>query len=430
MATNNVTTRRRKPFLDISDITTEITQFNSTIADGSLLDVSTKSVPMTLELNTTTSLSDMKQQIIDLRCEMDTAHEEIANLNSYCSSLKKELVEKSVQIELLKKITTDPAFISSRSSPRKTSTTPIMKKLTSIRMSIPRFSPINNNGGGECSIGETPTRRENQYRPIKNATLTSRIIYTEPEFRCKPSSDHKSTDVIDGNNLAPEVATIEKPKIIVLGDQQAKNLTQQLTKDRMGKWNDKYDVFGLIKPSATSSEILGSCNIATLSTNDKDIIILVLGSNDYNPYVMYSNLCNFLCRLNGKKVLIADILENRFLNIKKLNNKIKLLSKNYASCKFIEMSHESLPTHSKRYIRNLSFKINIEINSMAYNEDFLNIDRLKTLCTVQRPTKCSIIKQQISDKGTIPYYFRPVAPSTSTNNGKASTKNKQTFFRE
>lgn len=82
--TVSVTLRRpRKLHLDISDITTEISHFNSTLADGTLLNLSTKSVPEVSEMDTS-QVTDLRQELTDLRREMSVAHEEIANLNSEC----------------------------------------------------------------------------------------------------------------------------------------------------------------------------------------------------------------------------------------------------------------------------------------------------------------------------------------------------------
>lgn len=343
--------KRRKSHLDISDITSEISQFNSTIVDGSLLDLSTKSVPLSSEADTS-AINDLRQQILDLRSEMNIAHEEIANLNTQCCSLKNELVDKIVQINMLKKISTEPVSITPR-----TSTTPIMRKLTNIRMKVPRFSPINS--FGDASIRETPIRQDSLSRTIKLSKLSSRMT---AEAECKSELIQKSSDkpheglTHDGT----EGSTVTKPKIIILGDQQAQNLTMRMTKDRENKWNDKYDMFGMIKPSATSSGILSTCSVASLTRSDEDILVLLLGSNDSNPFALFANLCNFLYGLKGQKVFIVNVQYNRYLNEQKLNNKIKLLARNYSHCKFVEMNNgyddiSNQMTHGK-FIEKLSFK--------------------------------------------------------------------------
>lgn len=413
---NNVTMRktRHNTFLDISDITTEITEFNSTIADGNLLDISTKSIPIPNEGDTSVII-DLKQQVINLKSEMMIAHEEIENLNIQCSSLKNELADKTAQINILKKISTETVSISPRMSTGVKS--PLMRKLTNMRMRVSRSSPINIDNNRDIGVRETPIRKDFNSGLNRTESLKARMAACDPEAKTSIYSEvssaiHEPAYIAQERSPHDNTNSGTKPKILILGDEQARNLTVQLIKDRNNKWNDKYDVTGLIKPSATSSEILNKCDVATLINGDSDILVLVLGSNDSNPLAMFANLCNFLYRLRGQKVFIVDVQYNRYLNEGKLNSNIKLLTRNYSNCRFIEMTsgNNGMLHHMKPdvFIKKLSFKLNVEIDSLTYNREFLGKNVRKSLCITRQP------RSNNSKKGTIPYYFHPIATKPPT----------------
>lgn len=111
---------------------------------------------------------------------------------------------------------------------------------------------------------------------------------------------------LDSNGEIKISSTDEKPKIFIFGDQQVKGLASIIIKARSNRWNDKYNVESIIKPNATSTQILSSCSDAFINRlTSNDIILLALGSNDKCPYTLISEICNVLYKLRHNYVYIT-----------------------------------------------------------------------------------------------------------------------------
>lgn len=141
---------------------------------------------------------------------------------------------------------------------------------------------------------------------------------------------------------------------------------------RAGKWNDVYNVSGEVKPNASSSAILKNLeNKSQLFLRD-NIIILAVGSNDKNPYELFTSLCNILSKLKNNRVYLLGVQRNNYLNTKLLNSELKMIAKNYTNCKYVETN---LNIHHNYYYMNpldyLSFKLNIEIDYLKYERECL-----------------------------------------------------------
>lgn len=96
---------------------------------------------------------------------------------------------------------------------------------------------------------------------------------------------------------------------------------------RAGKWNDVYNVSGEVKPNASSSAILKNLeNKSQLFLRD-NIIILAVGSNDKNPYELFTSLCNILSKLKNNRVYLLGVQRNNYLNTKLLNSELKMIAK-------------------------------------------------------------------------------------------------------
>lgn len=147
--------------------------------------------------------------------------------------------------------------------------------------------------------------------------------------------------------------TDNKPGIFILGDQQAKGLSLNLIKSRNQKWNNIYTVSSIVKPNAGSTQILESCDNLKNSITKSDIVILLLGSNDKDPYQLFSEICVALYKLkNCKQVIIPKIQYNPYLNEQLSNNKIKLLVRQFKNCLYLDYQSASF----KNNINNLCFK--------------------------------------------------------------------------
>lgn len=164
----------------------------------------------------------------------------------------------------------------------------------------------------------------------------------------------------------------KKNNIFILGDQQIRGLAIKILEFRYGKYNDVYNVTSIIKPYAQSRDILTSFNVLPESINEDDVIIFSVGSNDRDPYLLYSNLCNFLAKYKNCKCILINVMTNQNLNVKKLNNDLHMLSRKYDNCTFIDINTYKY-NDFKTPLQKLTFKINIEIDFMKYKKEFIDV---------------------------------------------------------
>lgn len=183
--------------------------------------------------------------------------------------------------------------------------------------------------------------------------------------------------------------------ILIFGDQQVAGLASKLQTARAGKWNDVYKVFGEVKPNASSSAILESLEKKSQSISSDSIIIIAVGSNEKNPYELFASLCIVLSKLKDKKVYLLNVQQNIFLSTKLLNSEIKMIAKNFVSCKYIEtntnMYHGYYCLNSLEY---LCFKLNIEIDYLKYERQCLHNGIVSKIVT-NRPEQKNCNKNNV-----------------------------------
>lgn len=177
-----------------------------------------------------------------------------------------------------------------------------------------------------------------------------------------------------------EPAKHKNKRLLIIGDEQLKGLAWSLSSTRSGKWNDVYRPYAEIITGGTSTEILEKCaNISTQLTR-QDIVILGCGSNDNDIHKLHSNICIAISKLNKATVLLAPIKSNPYLNEKKLNYNLKLWTKHFANCNFIDIDVlYSRNNCDMDYITLLCSKVNIWIDYRQYEHEFLSINSLKNI---------------------------------------------------
>lgn len=340
--TVSVTLRRpRKLHLDISDITTEISHFNSTLADGTLLNLSTKSVPEVSEMDTS-QVTDLRQELTDLRREMSVAHEEIANLNSECGLLKSELARKICQINALKKISNEHVILSPRSTPHKTNTpvNTILKKLTDIRRKVPRLSPINNALRISPIKIDSPSPPTTGYRSIKYNNVvdvsctpgaisssladehpTSGLINILSSTQAQAGSEMQKSTIRTSVKISPPTGKVndKRHKILLLADEAGRGIGKRLQK-LVGA---NYVITSIVKSNAMLDQVVDSCSVYCKDFAKSDFVIIMAGSNDKTPLKAQSYLYYTIGQLKQTNVLVCKIYRNNNLNIHSLNTMIR-----------------------------------------------------------------------------------------------------------
>lgn len=290
----------------------------------------------------TEDLEELKQKMLSLQLKLDTAEKEIENLVTENAYLTGKLAENELKIKRLKLVCT-----SSGKSTKK------RKKI-----SVSKLSTTTN----QCS-----TEKRKESTGLRHSLATNQSF----EGLNIPKTDSKKTE--SNKDLSGEIKS-KKNIIYILGDQQVRGLALKLLESRSGRWNDAYDVISLIKPHARSSDILSSFNMLPNNINKNDIIILSVGSNDTDPYLLFNNVCNTLCKFNNCKVFVTNVKTNRHLNVNRLNNELYMLIRKYDNCTYIDINNKNYENY-KSYMQKLTFKINIEIDYIKYKGDFLDVGK-------------------------------------------------------
>lgn len=192
--------------------------------------------------------------------------------------------------------------------------------------------------------------------------------------------------------------TKPKPQILILGGQQFTGLASELIHSRYNTCYQNYDIVAVTKPHALSKEVLKSCcNIEDSASN---YIILCVGENDCNPYELITHLASTLQSIKKMNVIVMNILHNRFINEKLLNNLIYNICFNFPNCQFINFPM-SLKYNKKNYLLECCKKINFILDMQYYKKRFLTFKNIKCKKSASHMKR----DLNVAKKGTIPYYF-------------------------
>lgn len=339
---------------------------------STLLDASSRSLPnITVQAF---DLEDLKSQITELSTNLASAHEEIDRLNSQVVNLKRQVDEKTKLLDAYKKILTESASYVKSSAKNS-----IAKKRTSIHES----SPPKSNGP---IITSTPLQANKKLYRKQNSTDTStdelKIIIQK----------QKLSESKEKKNNACENETSSNGNILIFGSQQCVGLAKALINSRQKcrEPTQEYKTTAFTKPQASTEEILK--NPYTLKTLPKDKIILCLGENDTNPTKVIMEISAAIKHFQRSSVFILGVHNNKYLNVNKLNQEIRILCNNSQNCYFINVNPQCF--NKMMYLRYICNKVNHTINEIDNKNTVKN--------TIPVPVR----------RGTIPFYFRRTTIST------------------
>lgn len=364
--------------------------------------------------NRIAELEEMKNKNNDLEIKLQIAENEIDTLLSQNYTLKKQIEDYEKTIYNLTTIckSTHKATTPSNSSRRKN----INRSRMCQTLSLPTTPAQRHNQ--HASTVPTPKKCVEESTPNKiilgDEQAPSNINTTSSPTSINGTRQDSINPVLNDipdASTAPtptECAEESSPNIIILGDEQASGLATKLIKSRQNKWNDKYKIFGFIKPEASSSEVLRNCNEIRENTNRNDYVVICTGNNDCNPNIIFKNVCLALSNLEKTNVLILPANNNINLNEKMINNQLKLLANTYDNCTYIDTHY----LFNKETFVNLACqKINLHIDYSAYKKQFLTYRTFQTKNHDSNKPK----------KGTIPYYFPKLSKKNSKVNDHTTT---------
>lgn len=328
----------------------------------------------------------LKEKNEKLSLELQSAHAEIAFLNTENSELKKRCLDYENKIKLYrtvaigdcsgnKNITPQKLFSPTYRQPKKTNENSVrFRKLIRVASTSPALldasspdrvsvgqtdlqiisSPVQSNGEQtlQCEQDENskqqPTVTLHSAPPVTSGTVT-------PIDRNKlPQSPCSVTDTIS----QVQVSNCDvKQRVLILADQVGGGMRHYL-QNLLG---DNFIVTAWLRPNATVDNVMTSCINMCKNFTKSDFVLILAGSNDNSTLHVQSMLYYNLKQLHHTNVLISKVYNNyRHLNRIELNKLVKRVCNNYNNAYFV-----SLDTEKNKYL----FKFNkIEACRLIHRE--------------------------------------------------------------
>lgn len=343
-----------------------------------------------LDLSTGPDISlvgELKNELEDLKVELQSTHNEVTNLVLENGNLKKELKKVLEQLNALKDICVSPvssqkshataARIKGRKlqvqSTPKPNNDPILKHNKQIQTDFPTNKPTLQ--GNICSQQEL-TRLPTVKLPTETRTTN-----------------------IDNN-------------IYIFGGQQCSGLSVQLLKARHGK-PQQYNITSFVKPGATTQEILSTCT--SLKPTEKDKIILSVGEHDKNPTQAMIELGATIKQFTKSEVIVLNVLESDFLNEHKLNSSTDIICNNFHNCTHLNVKNRDYRTSLANVLSDI-------IDQLDYNRQYLGYNTRSNRCNKVHELQSLYVKnhdtrsaKSVINKGTIPFYFPKLSAVQKSN---------------
>lgn len=385
---------------------------NSTMLDSTMLSIhSAENVDISRN-------EDLLHEIETLKNDLERAETEIDNLNLENIDLKKTIKKQQQSIDILKKLTSEIGQKSKNITPRRST---LNIGFTNTRTSPLHFHKsvlFNNRCSLRAAQNDTSINQQPQQiiKRLENITTLNDCVILSPSASLAKTVAYSNTAMI--KNLAQSESNCSdiktRTQIVIIGDEQIKDLSQKLHISRQHKLDDIYTINTIVKPGATCTQLLSSCNYLKDTLNKNDIIILAIGAQDNNPYLLFSELGAALHKLQNFRVYIISTQYNYFeLNVKHLNYNLKLLINQHPKCTYLDTytSSNTFLYQRAKYLSYLCLKINTAIDFLIYKEKYLSPQNIKKFISqnIQRIEKqTSKPLSKIFIQKTIPYYFEKI----------------------
>ncbi|KAJ8708691.1 hypothetical protein PYW08_010073 [Mythimna loreyi] len=338
---DNITVRnkliRSQSQIDLSSSTSK-DLLNSTMFDSTMMSIQSDTQ------NYDHSYSeDLRREINDIKEKLKIANNEIDNLNCENTKLMQVTQDQQRQIELLKKITcTTPQ--------RKIISSPISKRILSMRVNSPRHSPL------RLARSSYPYYNSPSPRSIQHDNIDCIKAVQSENQPC--NVDKKVCRKLHcAMSTPPVVSQNNKHKVIILGDGQGRGL-RTILQNLLGS---EYDVVSYIKPGAALSKILEYSNTEISTLTKSDYVVILGGCCDKNPLDIDINLHRWLSSTANTNVIISEVPSNRFLNESKINYLLRFICKKYKNVLFMDMNYARFSSGRRNHVLNLARSLLKEI---------------------------------------------------------------------
>lgn len=211
----------------------------------------------------------------------------------------------------------------------------------------------------------------------------------------------------------------DRPQIFIAGGKQVSGLASKLIQSRVDtKYERKYFVSSIVKPNASSAEILKSCR--QLQDSTENYLVLGIGEDDTNPNKLMYELVALLTSMQKTNIIILNVIRNKSLNECMLNSALKNICHNFDSCKYLNIYPGF--HNKKHYLLTVCREINLILDSIYYNKKNLNFSKKP------KSQNDSTSKNGLGAiKGTIPFYFKSIKKSY-VENKVTKPESPNTFF--
>lgn len=381
----------------------------------------------------TTALTEMKNTLTQLTSTLESTQNELENVILENNDLRRQINKLMAENKTLKTLCSSPAKI--LNSPK------------SIHLEKSKIRSLVHNSLTSSSSSPSAAARSKDNIHTTVSYMQQEIDYLKKQLKTKEkepissilTNTNKTIDMKNDPSKTPNAIVndikYDLRKIHIFGSQQCAGLAKALSQSRENTAYEKYKITGEIKPQAPSYEIIKNCLKTKLNLNDK--LIINIGENDYDIRLILSQLQVVLETFYNNKIIVLYVNKNRYVNVYKLNHRLKLFCKRYKNCEFLNFEHYSpfdLICKSINYI----------IDCTDYANKYLNPKELKRRIVNNMPV-CKKTSP-MPKKGTIPFYFSKltdtrICKNVCKNNQKQNNKKgtipyyfhattkKNTFFR-
>ena len=205
----------------------------------------------------------------------------------------------------------------------------------------------------------------------------------------------------------------QSPSISILGSRQLTGLGSKLLQSRYESKLGQYTVSAIVKPNATTDEILKEC--CNIEDSPDNFLVVCAGEHDRNPTKVLIEFASALKRFKFINIIVINVINNNYLNISKLNSCISDICRNLTNCNFIEICKGKTTLNNGTNLNLTCDKINLLIDYHNYKNRYLTPSSLREIIRKNFSNKGKGKKWILPPvKGTIPYYFPLLVKNIST----------------
>lgn len=194
-------------------------------------------------------------------------------------------------------------------------------------------------------------------------------------------------------------------------------MSKALEKLRLHSPYEEYQIISILKPYALSDEILKSLQLFNITSDDR--VLLCVGEHDRNPMRVIIELSATLKSFTVCPIVIMSVVINNFLNVSKLNAKIRLIADYFDNVHFVQCENNYVSRKANAW--EFYDKINRCLDQLDYDSKYLKYNLRKHIkmnvdTKISKNSQCSIVQKY--PKGTIPYYFGIVKKRQPSHNNQ------------